>query len=210
MGRSGGQLLTTDKVHAMKFSTRVAMLALVLSALPLAAETPKPLGQQLRVRWHGLTVEVIKDGASHPFGLDKEMMAVDLRSVKLLSAKASGEYRYLLFDIRGASRAAQYADTYCGRGEERSLVWLKVDGDWKRAASQSFVIESCFDTAHLEDEGAELSFQGLELDARGTTNRDPNKEDTSENRRLLDYEIRYSLQHPEDGLKLTLEPAKPE
>ncbi|HKW66601.1 MAG TPA: hypothetical protein VJP04_04890 [Terriglobales bacterium] len=178
----------------------------VLLAIELLAQQPKPLGAQLRVHWNGMKVVVTKDGVNHPFMVDKDIFAYALHSVKLLSAKASGDFTYLLFDLRGYSRGPDDADKMCGAGEERSLIWMKLDSAWKKVESQNFVIESCWDTATLEDEGAPLSFNGPELVARGTTTRDPRKADTIENRKWMRYEVTYSLTHPEDGLHLSLVP----
>ena len=70
--------------------------------------------------------------------------------------------------------------------------------------SQSFLIESCWDTATLEDEGAPVTFNGPDLVARGTTYRDPKEENTAKNYKLRKYEVRYSLKHPENGLQVNL------
>lgn len=182
--------------------------ALPQSVRPTMSETTKPLGAQLRVRWDGHAVIVIKDGVKHTFEVDKDIMAYALHSVKLLSAKAVGSFTYLLFDISGQSRGPEDAQSYCGAGEERSLIWMKLDSDWKRVDSRSFVIESCWDTASLEDEGAPLTFNGPDLLARGTTTRDPDKEDTIENRKWMRYEVKYSIKHPEDGLQVSLKPER--
>jgi hypothetical protein len=81
----------------------------------------------------------------------------------VLSAKASGEFIYLLFDITGPSRGSENAMSYCGAGEERSVVWLKLGRDWKKADAQSFVFESCWDVAGPDDMnlGQPLSFRLL-------------------------------------------------
>ena len=168
------------------------------------AQREKPLGTQLRVRWQGLNIVVIKDGVKHPFSVGKDLMAYALNSVKLLSAKRSGDFTYLLLDIKGGSRGPEQFNSQCGIGEERGLVWLKLDAGWQKVDSQSFVIESCWDSASLVEEGAPITFNGPDLVARGTTNRDPRKENTIENREWMKYEVSYSLKHPENGLHVNL------
>lgn len=170
------------------------------------AQPGKPLGAQLRVRWDGHNIIVIKDGVKHPLNADMDIMAGALHSVKLLSTKPSGDFTYLLFDITGDSRGPEEANAECGRGEERNLVWMKLDAAWQKVDSQTFVIESCWDNATLQDEGAPVTFSGPDLVARGTTMRDPKKENTIENRKWMKYEVRYSLKHPESGLLVNLVP----
>jgi len=173
-------------------------------------QTAKPLGKQLRVRWDGFNIIVIKDGAKHAFDVSKDINAAALNSIKLLSAKEIGNFIYLLFDLSGYSRGPKAAMHYCGGGEERSLVWMKLDHAWKKADSQSFVIESCWDNAELDEAGSDLTFSGPDLIAKGSTMRDPGKKDTIENRTWLRYEIKYSYKHPEAGLQIKLAPKKEE
>ena len=186
---------------------RVTFFGLLLP-LAVSAQQRKPLGAQLRVRWDGFKIVVIKDGVKHPFSLDKDVMVYAFDSVKLLSAKSGGDFTYLLFDIKGRSRGPESAESYCGAGEERSLIWVKLDAVWKKVDTQSFVIESCFDTASLDDEGAPITFSGQDLVARGTTNRDPKKEGTIADRKLMQYEVGYSIKHPENGLHINLIPVE--
>jgi hypothetical protein len=181
----------------------------VLLEVSGVAQSQKPLGAQLRVRWEALNVVVIQDGAKHRYRVDAEVPAYSLHSVKLLSAKRGGDFTYLLFDISGQSRGPEDAQSYCGKGEERSLVWMKLDHDWNKIDSQHFVVESCWDTASLEEEGSPITFIGPDLVARGTTTRDPQKEDTADNRKWMKYEVRYSIKQPENGLQLRLVPTKP-
>ena len=190
----------------MHASLRPFTFLAVLLPLAVFAQQRKPLGAQLRVRWDGFNIVVIKDGVKHPFGVEQDITAYALNSVKLLSAKPGGEFTYLLFDIKGQSRGPADAQAYCGAGTERSLIWMKLDASWQKVDSQSFVIESCWDTASLQDEGAPATFSGPDLVLSGTTNRDPNKENTIENRQWMRYEVRYSIKHPESGLHLTLVP----
>ena len=68
-------------------------LAALFAVSPLTAEQQKPLGEQLRVRWDGFNVIVIKDGVKHPFNVQKDMKAYAIENVRLLSAKASGDGR---------------------------------------------------------------------------------------------------------------------
>ena len=149
---------------------------------------------------------MVKDGVKHPLNADMDIMAGALHSVKLLSAKPSGDFIYLLFDITGDSRGPEEADSHCGTGEERNLIWMKLNAVWQKVDSQTFVIESCWDSATLQDEGAPVTFIGPDLVARGTTTRDPKKENTFENHKWMKYEVRYSLKHPENGLLVNLVP----
>jgi hypothetical protein len=185
---------------------RLFTLFALLLPIAVFAQARKPLGAQLRVRWDGHNIILIKDGVKHPLSADKDINAGALHSVKLLSAKPSGDFTYLLFDIKGDSRGPEEAEYECGRGEERNLIWMKVDAVWQKVDSQTFVIESCWDNATLQDEGAPLTFSGPDLVARGTTTRDPKKENTSENHKWRKYEVRYSLKHPENGLLVNLVP----
>jgi hypothetical protein len=186
---------------------RLFTLFALLWPMSVLAQQEKPLRAQLRVRWDGFNIVVIKDGEKHPLNVARECSAATLDSVKLLSAKASGDFTYLLFDVKGQSRTShtpEEASTQCGVGEERSLIWMKLDAGWRKVDSQSFVIESCWDTATLEDEGAPITFNGPDLVARGTTARDPKLENTIENYKRRKYEVRYSLKHPENGLQVSL------
>jgi hypothetical protein len=182
-------------------------MLVLLAAYSGFAQQGTALGMQLRVRWDGLNIVVIKDQLRHTYDVSKQISAYALTSVKLLSAKTSGDFTYLLFDVKAQSRGPEAAMTYCGAGEERSLIWMKLDKDWNRMDSNNFVIESCFDTAELED-GPDFSFNSSNLLVAGTTTRDPRKEDTIANRAWFHYEVRYSLQHPESGLQITLTPTK--
>lgn len=145
-------------------------------------------------------------GYAIPYDVRKEVAAYWIASVKLLSAKASGEFTYLLFDITGPSRGPENAMSRCGAGDERSLVWLKLGRDWTRVDAQSFVFESCWEDASPDhrDLGQPLTFEGPELFVGGTTYRDPSTENSFENYRLRRYELHYSLKNPEAGLQVTL------
>ena len=189
----------------------IRILALVASLLPAAilAQQAQPLGAQLRVRWKDFNIIVMKDGVKHAFGVDKEFAGGSIESVKLLSAKAAGDFIYLLFDVAGPSRGPEGAAKECGAGTERSLIWMKLDAAWNKVGSQSFAIESCWDAASLDSEGAPLTFTGPDLVARGTTFRaPPDKENTMGSHKWMHYEIKYSIKHPENGLGINLVPGE--
>jgi len=188
----------------MRFVLRLFTLFALSLPIVLPAQQEKPLGAELRVHWDGFVIFVIKDDVRHPLSVEKEAMAAAIDSVKLLSAKASGDFMYLLFDLTGPSRGQEEANSQCGAGVERSLIWVKLNTVWQKVDSQNFVIESCWDTAYLKDEGAPITFSGPDLVARGRTYRDPKTENTSTNYRERRYEVSYSLKHPESGLKINL------
>jgi hypothetical protein len=189
---------------------RTLWIAFVLAFLGMTClgQTAKPLGSQLRVRWNGFNIIVIKDGTKHSFDVSKDINGWNLTSIKLLSAKESDNFIYLLFDLDGNSRSPEAAMHYCGAGVERSLVWVKLDQAWKKADSRSFVIESCFNNAELDELESPLTFKGSELIANGSTMRYPGREDMSNN--VWRYEIKYSYKHPEAGLQIKLELMKKE
>jgi len=183
-------------------------LAALFAVSPLTAEQQKPLGEQLRVRWDGFNVIVIKDGVKHPFNVQKDMKAYAIENVRLLSAKASGDFIYLLLDITAASRGGseEAAQRECGVAEEESLIWLKVNQEFKEINSKSFPIESCWDGATPDHTDKPLTFDGSRLIVTGSTFRDPSKSELAQMGEQVSYTytVEYSLNHPDEGLQVKL------
>jgi hypothetical protein len=66
----------------MKPFIAVAVLAVACCSSGYAQSASKPLGAQLRVRWDGFKVILIKDGVRHPYDIRKEVAAYSINSVK--------------------------------------------------------------------------------------------------------------------------------
>ncbi|HZU22693.1 MAG TPA: hypothetical protein VE998_07660, partial [Terriglobales bacterium] len=97
---------------------------------------------------------------------------------------------YFLFDVSGYSLGPQpEARGECGSGEEKNLIWLKLDDKWKPLDKQSVLYASCTENIQVHDDatwsGDTLS---LSIDDYGK----------KEARR-----IEYNLKEPDKGLQVT-------
>ena len=104
-------------------------LAALFAVSPITAEQRKPLGEQLRVRWDGFKVIVVKDGVKHPFNVQKDMKAYAIDNVRLLSAKARGDGR-IEIDNSAAERALR--TVAIGR---KNYLFAGSDAGGERAAA---------------------------------------------------------------------------
>jgi hypothetical protein len=185
---------------------RVLACCLIASlAVPLLmAQQRGLLEKDLSVQSNGLKVVVVKDGVKHQFDVGKDLRAYVITDVKLLSAKSSRDFIYLLLDVNAASRGPENAQGECGVGEERNLVWLKMTKKFRKISLKSFPIESCWDGAVRDNWEKPLNFDGPRLTVAGSMSCDPSKLRLPENCGDYTYTVEYSLKSPEQGLRVNL------
>jgi len=180
----------------MKRHASAWLIGILMAGVAVAFPTnPAPLGARLKLRWDEKTITVFDGRQKHVIELGDNVHAYVLGSVKLQSAKEKDGFIYLLFDVKGPSRARRaVASGYCGAGEESNLIWVKLQLDWGFKKAQSFLYESCLESLEISDGPA---WDGTTLEVRST--------DYHKN---IDNVARYSLKQPEDGLQIVSGPIK--
>jgi hypothetical protein len=180
----------------MRTASKAAMLFVVaaFSFTALGNDRSNPVAMKLNLSWRGKAVTVADKHVAHTFYLDDDIDAYQIRTAKLQSAREADGFIFFLFDVAGYSLGPQpVARGECGSGEEKNLIWLKLDANWKAVDKQSVLYASCTQNIELHDEddpawsGDVLSFL---IDDYG-------KKETRK--------IEYSLKAPDKGLQVTIE-----
>ena len=153
-----------------------------------------PVAMKLNLSWRGRSITVADKHLAHTFYFEDEVEAYQIHSAKLQSAREAEGFIYLLFDVTGYSLGpSRVGRAFCGSGEEKNLIWLKLDSAWKAVDKQSVLYASCTQNIALHNEddpawsGDVLSFL---IDDYGK----------KESRK-----IEYSLKAPDKGLQVTTE-----
>lgn len=114
---------------------------------------------EIRVKTNHLVVKYQKK--SHDLKLLDEIGARRIEDAKILFAKRSGDFTYLVVDVSGMSKEKP-DDRMCGAGVEANLLWLKLDDRWEIKAVDSILYESCWVTV-MADEGYKISGNTLSI-----------------------------------------------
>jgi hypothetical protein len=176
-------------------------LVLNLVVWPLVAGTaftlqtmPLPLGARLTMRWDEKSVTLYEGKQKHTIALNDEIDASEIDSVKLQSAKQSGNHIYLLLDVTGPSRGRGAGGSFCGAGQESDLIWVQLDSKWSVEDIQSFLYYSCI---HSVETLEEPSWTGPILEAKSDNYSD-----------RVEETARYTLNKPENGIQISSVPLK--
>lgn len=120
---------------------------------------PKELEKALRISYLGtdLVVEAMEQGEwSKPrveplsSNISSDHSEGD-QNYEVLGGRTNGSSTYLLLKVTGLSRPSSPGGM-CGGGEEVDLIWLRIQGN-AISASNSELIESCFQTLGVTKEG---------------------------------------------------------
>ena len=177
----------------MRITSLVVLWVMLHCIAAIGQQKSVPLGTQLRLRWHGKSVVVIKGSERFEYSLDDELNSYELDSVKLLSAKESNGFIYLLLEANGPSRGRSAMSGYCGAGFESDLVWLKLNARWDMVDSSSFLQGSCL--------------QSVDGDKPAKWNGSVYHFEVINRHEATWYSVTYSFREPEKGLQIVSKPA---
>lgn len=119
----------------------VLLLSACLAAAPSAWAQRGAVGvRRAKAR---RAVVVTERGRSHTLDLTKEIDAARIEDVSAPFLRRKGGFVYLVLDVCGPSKVRP-DDRQCGAGTECNIVWLKLDGRWKKLDAKSERYESCW------------------------------------------------------------------
>ncbi|HEV3470733.1 MAG TPA: hypothetical protein VG148_15520 [Pyrinomonadaceae bacterium] len=146
----------------------------------------------VRVRARGRSLVLSERGRSHVLRVADKIDAARIKGVTVVFVSRAGEFVYLLLDVCGLSKA-EPDDRQCGAGVECNLLWLKLDGGRRVAASDSAHYESCW-LPITSDEGYDVTGRTLRMRF-------------SDLRERLEYTLTYDADRPGQGLQIEKHPA---
>lgn len=175
-----------------------AVPAVVLTAFVLCGfasdKGSNPVALKLNISWKGRAITLADKKLAHTFYFEDEVDAYQIQKAKLQSAREADGFMYFLFDVTGYSLGSSpIGHGFCGSGEEKNLIWVKLDAAWHMLEKQSVLYASCTQNIepHTEDDPA-WSGDVLEFSID-----DYNKKETRK--------IEYSLKDMDKGLQVTTE-----
>jgi hypothetical protein len=175
----------------MRHAHKAAAIMVLLASCCFASDK-NSRDLKLNLSWKGRAITLADKRLAHTFYFEDEVEAYQIQKAKLQSAREADGFMYFLFDVAGWSLGpSPVARGFCGSGEEKNLIWVKVDANWHLVEKQSVLYASCTQNIELHNE-EEPSFAN---DALSFSVDDWN---TKEVRK-----IEYSLKEPDKGLQVT-------
>lgn len=171
----------------------VILTAFVFSALA-SDRGSNPVAMKLNISWKGRAITLADKKLAHTFYFEDEVDAYQIQKAKLQSAREADGFIYFLFDVTGWSLGSSpVGHGFCGSGEEKNLIWVKLDAAWHIIEKQSVLYASC--TQNIEGHDSEQpTWVG---DTLSLSIDDYNKKETRK--------IEYSLKDMDKGLQVTTE-----
>lgn len=169
----------------------------LLAGLAVAADHSKdPVAMRLQIHWKGRSITVADKKTARTYYFEDDVEAYQIHTARLQSAREANGAIYLLFDVAGYSLGPEPSPRgTCGSGEEKNLIWLKVDSNWKPLDRQSVLYFSCTQNIELHND-QEPTWKGDDFTALID---DWGKKETRK--------IVYSLGAPDKGLQVSGEGA---
>jgi len=153
-----------------------------------------PVAMKLTLSWRGRAITVADKRLAHTFYFEDEVDAYQIHLAKLQSAREGDGFIYFLFDVSGYSLGpSPVGHGFCGSGEEKNLIWVKLNSEWKLVEKQSVLYVSCTQNIELHN-GDEPAWSG---DVLSFLIDDSGKKET--------HKIEYNLKEPDKGLQVTTE-----
>lgn len=122
---------------------KVLLLSACLAAAPAAWAQGGAGAVRVRRAKARRAVVVTERGRPHALDLTKEIDAARIEDVSAPFLTREGGFVYLVLDVCGPSKVPP-DDRQCGAGVECNLVWLKLDGGWKKVDARAERYESCW------------------------------------------------------------------
>lgn len=185
---------TSIRVYPRK-SAAILFFVMCAGALLGADRGSNPVAMKLNLTWKGRAITLADKRVAHTFYFEDEVEAYQIQKAKLQSAREADGYFYFLFDVTGWSLGSSpVGHGFCGSGEEKNLIWVKVDAsNWHLLEKQSVLYASCTQNIepHSDDDPA------FSNDALSFSVEDWGKKEIRK--------IQYSLKQPDKGLQVTTE-----
>jgi hypothetical protein len=179
----------------MRHAYKAAAILVVLASCCFAFASDKSSRDlKLNLTWKGHAITLADRRVAHTFYFEDEVEAYQIQKARLQSAREADGFLYFLFDVTGWSLGSSpVGHGFCGSGEEKNLIWVKVDASWHIIEKQSVLYASCTQNIepHADDDPAFVN------DALSFSIDDWNKKEIRK--------IEYSLKEPDKGLQVRTE-----
>jgi hypothetical protein len=168
------------------------LFVLILSASSAVFAQKVSGKSQIKLRGKGTSLVLTSTGGvRRTLKVKEEIYAARLDEVELLFVTRRDSFTYLLVDACGPSKLVPDA-RQCGAADECSLLWLKLDSEWKISGIKSARYESCWHSSTSSD-GYKITDRQLRMEY----------DDFSDSKH---YKLSYDAEQPEQGFTVEESP----